>query len=104
MSHQIIVNLTDVEYAALALEAAKSGKATESILHELLTRHIRPSSGHVQTNRRVQEYLYQEGLIDHIASNEPDEEEVENERTRLAHLFAQGKSASEMVIEDRGPR
>ena len=104
MSHQIIVNLTDAEYAALSLEAAKSGKATESILHELLTRHIGPSSRSLRTNRSIQEYLYQEGLIDRIASNEPDEAEIEKERTRLAHLFGQGKSASEMVIEDRGPR
>ena len=52
MTHRITVTLTDAEYAALAIEAAKNGKAV---------------------------------------------------RERLAHLFGQGKAASEMVIEDRGP-
>lgn len=104
MSHEIKVTLTDDEYAALRLEAAKSGKATENLLHELLTQHIGPVSRHSQTNRKIQEYLYQDGLTEHIPTGEFDDAEIEKERFRLAHLFSQGKSASEMVIEDRGPR
>ncbi len=103
MSHQMTVTLTDIEYAALAQEAAKSGKPVEYLLHELLTRHIKPSLSRSPTSRKVQEYLYQEGVIEQIPTNEPETADEEKERSRLAHLFGQGKSASEMVIEDRGP-
>jgi hypothetical protein len=36
--------------------------------------------------------------------HEPIKPEEKKEREYLAHLFGQGQSASEMVIEDRGPR
>lgn len=56
------------------------------------------------TRREVQEYLYKEGVIEQIPTNGPETPDEEKERSRLAHLFGQGKPASEMVIEDRGPR
>jgi len=40
MAYQIIMTLTDSEYAALSAEAEKSGKPLESFLHVLLTQHI----------------------------------------------------------------
>ena len=105
MAYQMTVTLTDAEYVALSKEAAESGKPIESLLHEVLVQHIGPStSKHSITSREIQEYLYREGLIEHIPSNEPDTPETEAERERLTHLFSQGKPASEMVIEDRGPR
>lgn len=105
MAYQMTVTLTDSEYAALSKEAAKSGKPIESLLHEVLVEHIQPSSSrHSITSREIQAYLYSEGLIEHIPSNEPDTLETEAERQRLNHLFSHGKPASEMVIEDRGPR
>lgn len=106
MAHQMTITLTDAEYAALAQEAKKSGKPVEYLLHELLTRHVKPSLSlrHLPTSRKVQEYLYQEGVIEQMPTNEPETPDEEKERSRLAHLFGQGKSASEMVIEDRGPR
>jgi len=100
MAYQMTVTLTDAEYAALSKEAAKSGKPIESLMHDVLVQHIKPSI----TGREIQEYLYREGLIERVPSNEPDAPETEIERERLAYLFSQGKPASEMVIEDRGPR
>ena len=60
-------------------------------------------SGIEQRSREIQEYLYREGIIEHIPMGEPDIPQEEAERKRLAQLFGQGKLASEMVIEGRGP-
>ncbi len=106
MAYQMTITLTDAEYRALSIEAAKNGKPLESLLHELLVQHIKPSvlSARSLTNRQIQEYLYREGVIEDIPTNESETIEEEAEREHLAHLFGQGKLASEMVIEDRGPR
>lgn len=106
MAYKMTVTLTEAEYAALSREAAKSGKPIESLLHEVLTQHIRPSDSVTQplTSRELREYLYREGIIEHMPTGEPDTPEVRAERQRLAQLFGRGKPASEMVIEDRGPR
>ena len=106
MAYQMTITLTDVEYQALSVEAAKNGKSVESLLHEMLVQHIKPSVSvtGALTNRQIQEYLYREGVIEHIPTNESETMEEEKEREHLAHLFGQGKLASEMVIEDRGPR
>jgi hypothetical protein len=100
------VTLTDAEYGALSAEAEKSGKPLESFLHELLTQHIQSSVSetHRLSSHEIQEYLYREGVIEHIPTGQPDTPQEEAERKRLAQLFGQGKLASEMVIEDRGPR
>jgi len=52
----------------------------------------------------VQDFLYREGVAENIPTNEPDTPEEMVERERLAQLFGQGKPASEIVIDDRGPR
>lgn len=105
MAHQMTITLTDAEYAALAVEAAKNGKPVESLLHEVLIQHIRPTSrpARLLSNRQVQEYLVSEGIIEQVPSGEPEALEEQTERERLAHLFGQGKPVSEMIIEDRGP-
>jgi hypothetical protein len=102
----MVITLNDAEYAALSKEAAKRGKAIDYYLHEVLTQHIEPSDSisHSLTSREIGEYLYREGITEHLPTDEPDTPEVEAEREYLAHLFAQGKPISEMVIEDRGPR
>ena len=106
MAYQMSITLTDAEYKALSQEAAKRGKPIESLLHDVLAQHIKPSNSIPPslTNRSIQEYLYREGVIEHIPTNEPKIAEEETEREYLADLFGQGKPASEMVIEDRGPR
>jgi hypothetical protein len=105
MIHRMTVTLNDAEYAALSTEAARLGKPLESFLHEVLVQHLQPSaSARPLSSRAIAEYLYREGIIEHIPTGEAESDETEAERKRLAHLFAQGKPASEMVIEDRGPR
>ena len=105
MVYRMTVTLNEAEYAALSTEAARRGKPLESFLHEVLVQHLQPSATemHSLNSREVAEYLYREGIIEHIPTGEAESDETAAERKRLAHLFSQGKRASEMVIEDRGP-
>lgn len=52
----------------------------------------------------IQEFLFHEGLTENVPTNEPDTPEEAVERQRLAREFSGGKSAADIVIEDRGPR
>jgi len=61
------------------------------------TTQPRPLAG-----RELMEKLYREGVIENIPTREPLTEEEKAERVRLAQIFAGGKPASEIVIEDRG--
>ena len=49
------------------------------------------------------ERLYREGKVLNLPEQQPLTAEERDERERLAQVFAGGKPASEMVIEDRGP-
>jgi hypothetical protein len=106
MAYQMSITLTDEEYKALSREAAKNGKPIESFLHEVLSQHIKPSDAGDQTltSRKIQEYLYREGVIESLPTNERIRPDEAAKREYLARLFGQGKLASDMVIEDRGPR
>lgn len=106
MSYQVKFTLTDEEYTALTSESAQSGKPLEDLLHEVLSQHIHPSSNQTFpfSRRDIQSYLYEEGVTEYIPTNESDTSEDKAERQYLAQLFGQGKSVSDMAIEDRGPR
>lgn len=52
----------------------------------------------------IQSFLYAEHMIENHPRNIPDTPEEAAERQRLAKLFGQGKTASETIIEERGPR
>jgi len=102
MTYQI--NLSDQEYAILAAEAARSGLDPEQLLHKIINKMQSP----IQRKRpltldELEERQYLEGKISHIPTGRPLTQEELDERERLAQLFAGGKPASEMVIEDRGP-
>ena len=104
MVHQMTVTLSDQEYVALKAEAVKSGRPLDDFLREVLTQHIRQSiETHTLSRQDIQNYLYKEGVTEHIPTYEPDTKEEESERKDLAQLFGQGKPVSEIVIEDRGP-
>jgi hypothetical protein len=111
MEHQMIVRLTDDEYTALTAQAKQTGKEIEALIHELLDEILKmrtrssQKSNHTLSREELEEYLYEEGVIDYIPTHRVYSKEEEEERQRLADLFGQagGKSASEMVIEDRGP-
>ncbi len=104
MAYEMTIKLTDQEYAALAVEAAKSGKPPEVLLHEMMIQQLQPSlqAKRPLTGREFLEKLYREGKILNIPTRRPITREEQAERERLAQLFAGGKPASEMIIEDRG--
>lgn len=109
MAQQIIVNLSDDEYAALEAEAYQQGIPLQTYVHAKLKPHTLPSvKNQPPTPPLTQEEflakLYREGKITHIPTGEADTPEEEAERARLAKLLGQGKPVSEMIIEDRGPR
>jgi len=99
------IRLTDEEYAALAAEAAKSGKPPEMLLHDLLLQQLKPAKPTTRplTDHELAEQLYREGVLLNLATRKPLTSEEQTERKRLAQVFAGGKPLSEMVIEDRGP-
>jgi len=101
MAYQMTVTLTDQEYQVLAAEAARRGELPETLLHDLI-QQLQPASTEKRpmTGRELAEKLYREGKLVSLATQRPLTQE---ERKRLARLFASDKPASEMVIEDRGP-
>lgn len=104
MAYQMTVNLTEQEYRTLAAEAAKRGEPPETLLRDLI-RHLPSASTekHAMTGRELAEKLYREGKLANLATHRSLTQEEQKERERLSRLFAGGKSASDMVIEDRGP-
>jgi hypothetical protein len=109
MAYRLTVTITDDEYAELTGEAAKSGKPVEAIVHDILAQRlhtrVQPSpplqvtSAHTFTERQ-----YHEGKLLTLPTREPLTEDEAAERERRALLLAGGTSASDMIIEDRGPR
>jgi ribosomal protein L17 len=104
MAYQMTVTLTDQEYQVLAAEAARRGEQPETLLRDLI-QHLQPASTEKRpmTGRELAEKLYREGKLVSLATQRPLTQEEQEERERLAQLFASDKPASEMVIEDRGP-
>lgn len=104
MSYQMTIHLSDQEYALLAAEAAKSGKRPEMLLHDLI-QHLRSVPQEIQQSAEYEltKRLYREGKVLNLPERQPLTAEERTERERLARVFASGKPASEMVIEDRGP-
>jgi hypothetical protein len=104
MAYQMTVTLTDQEYQMLTAEAARRGEPPETLLRALI-RHLPSASTEKRpmTGRELAEKLYREGKLVNLATPRPLTQEEQEERQRLARLFASDKLASEMVIEDRGP-
>ncbi len=106
MAHQMLLTLTDQEYAALRAEAARTGTPLEAVLHAAIAPLV-PAPAPDQspmTEQEFVEYLYHKGVIMNIPTHEPLSPDEEAELEDLAQLFAGGKMASDMVSEDRGPR
>jgi hypothetical protein len=104
MPHELIVRLTEQEYAALAEEAAKKGKKPETLLYETLREWLHTDRAKQPiTEQEFEEKLYLEGLIENIPTREPLTPKEQAEREYLGRLFSGGKLMSEMVKEDRGP-
>jgi Asp-tRNA(Asn)/Glu-tRNA(Gln) amidotransferase B subunit len=105
MAYQMTITLSDQEYAALAAEAVKSGKQPERLLQEIMKEHLQSLSPEKRpmTVRELAEKQYREGKLLSLVTRRLLTPEEQAEREQLAQLFASGKSASEMIIEDRGP-
>ena len=102
MAYQI--TLSEQDYAALAAAAARSGTDPERLLHDMIQR-LQTSSQRKRplTASEVAERQYHEGKISHIPTRQQLTQEEGEARERRVRRFAGVKSASEMVIEDRGP-
>jgi len=111
MDYEITLHLSDDEHTALIEEATRVGQGIEDVAHCLLREHLAnlrrslsaSGHGHLLSKQELQEYLYRKGTIRSIPTGETRTPEEEVRLEELGKLFGQGKSLSEMVIEDRGP-
>ena len=80
MAYQMTVTLTDQEYQLLALEASKSGKQPEMLLHDMI-RGLQASSQeqHLMTGRELAEKLYREGKLASLATQHSLSKEEQEE-------------------------
>lgn len=102
MAYQI--TLSEQDYAALAAAAVRCGTAPEQLLHDLIQNLHSSSPGRRSlTAREVAERQYHEGKISHVPIRQPLMPEEREAREQRARRYAAGKSAADMVIEDRGP-
>lgn len=87
------ITLSDEDYAALAAAAARSGFTIEELAHQAIVTRF-PASHPPQ---QIGKYQYPSG--------EPITDEEEDAMERLAQeIGSEHPWASEIVIEDRGPR
>ena len=91
MANQI--TLSEEDYAALSAASARTGEPIERLVHEAIAqRYSAP-----QPVKQIGTYQYPTG--------EPISPEMRAENERIAQSIGSEKPwASEMVIEDRGPR
>ncbi len=87
------ITLTDEDYAALAAAAARTGASLEELIHQAIVARFSTASHTAQIGR----YQYPTGSL-----------MTRQQREAMEHLAqkigSQHPWASEIVIEDRGPR
>ncbi len=106
MAHQMTLTLTDEEYAKLAAQAAQNDTSIESLARDILSRSlIAPAhTSYPDSASQFTQRQYQEGKILNLPTRAPLTTEDVANREQRARLLSGGKSAAEMVSEDRGPR
>ncbi len=107
MAYQI--TLTPEEYAALSAMAEKQGTTIDALVHEALSERFDVGSNgkgraEEKPEHRLLDYMYRHGHLTHLPRRKPLMPEERAERERLARSVGPGKMASDIVIEDRGPR
>lgn len=103
MAHQI--TFTDDEYEALAAAAAARGQPIEALVRETLAERFPTMRGdQSHAHDALVEAMQGAGHLVSVPTRVPDTPTEAAERHRLAHSITPGKLASDMVIEDRGPR
>ncbi len=99
------ITLTDEEYAALSAAAAERGQSVEALAHEALAeRYARSDTGAAPQADPLIAYMLRMGHIRQAPTRMADTPAEQAERQRLAASAAPGKLASEMTLDDRGPR
>lgn len=101
MSHQIIITVSDEAYAALAEAAKEKGQPVELLAQETLTQQY-TSLARSELDPLIA-HLYRAGKVRSLPTGRHETPIEKAAREQLAHSVKPGKSASEMVIEDRGP-
>lgn len=91
MAHQIA--LTDEDYTMLAAASAQTGEPIATLVHEAIAEHFMASP----LARQIGSYQYPTG-----ESMTP--EELAKEEELAQSIGSERPWASEIVIEDRGPR
>lgn len=101
------ITLTDDEYAALSAAAAQRGQPIEALVHEALAdRYARGGAG-AQSSTQADPliaYMLRVGHIRQAPTGAADTPEARAKRQRLAASAGPGKLASEVALDDRGPR
>ncbi|HEY7976226.1 MAG TPA: hypothetical protein VID72_12840 [Ktedonobacterales bacterium] len=102
------ITLTDEEYAALAAVAAERGQPIEALVHEALAeRYARRDAEGATTPPQADPlvaYMLRIGHIRQASTGAADTPAERAERARLAASVAPGELASDMTLDDRGPR
>ena len=99
------ITLSDDEYAALAAAAAMRGLPIEELVHEALAARYASGTAHTPTPADpLIAYMLRVGHIRQAPTGEADTPAERAERERLAASARPGKLASEMALDDRGPR
>ena len=84
MTYTVSVTLSDVEYAALARQAAESGESVEALAHEMLAQRLHAVSlpSRPMTNREFTELQFREGKVVTLPARKPlaADEAAERER------------------------
>lgn len=91
MAYQI--TLSEQDYAALAAAAARSGRAPEQLLHEMI-QHLQTTfqRNHPLTAREIAEKQYLEGKISHLPTAQPLTQAEREARERRARRFGGGEA------------
>lgn len=96
MGHTITV--PDELYEQVAALAERQGQPVEEVVAQALVEMVRRAPDPLVL------YMQRAGHVRDIPTGEPDTPEIAAERERLLRSIMPGKLASEMVVEDRGPR
>lgn len=101
------ITLSDDEYATLATAAARRGLPIEALVHEALAARFADGEAGAEASTPTDPlitYMLHEGHIHQAPTGVADTPAERAERERLAACARPGKLASEMTLEDRGPR
>ena len=102
MAYQI--TLTDDEYQRLSAAASQQGKTIEELVRAALDQSYSTRPEPSRHRDPLAAHMYRKGHLLELPTGEADTPEEEAELDEIAERILPGKMASDIVIEDRGPR